>query len=60
MARLELRTQPLTCSTLTQSWLVVTQQGYHVQKKTQNPSLTKQTTENEGPSENMGYKGKTV
>ena len=39
--------------------LVVTQQGYHVQAKTQSPIITK-STKIEGPPENMGFKGKTV
>ena len=39
--------------------LIVTQQGYHVQAKTQSPIITK-STKIEGPSENMGFNWKAV
>ena len=38
----------------------MTQQGYHIKAKTQSPIITKKGTKIEGPSENMGFNGKTV
>ena len=60
-ARLELRSQVLTCSNLRNlgwsghgNWRW---QGYHVQVQFQSPMITNRTYKNEGPSEKFSFNG---
>ena len=64
-ARLELRNEVLTCSTLMLSWLVMTKSvssaGLPPAGANSKHHYYKQIVQkNEGPTENRGFKGKTV
>ena len=63
-ARLELRSQVLTCSPFMLSWLVMTWSMTmtvlpHARANSK-PHDYKKSTKNEGPAENMGFNGETV